>query len=80
VVESISSQTDVSFVGIGEIGLGCPLQRDGFITKNEVIEADKAGVVGEIMGWAFNEAGEPVRSWIHDRVTSVMSLKNVTIT
>jgi DNA-binding transcriptional regulator LsrR (DeoR family) len=71
VVESISSQADVSFVGIGEIGLGCPLQRDGFITKNEVIEANKAGVVGEIMAWAFNETGELVRSWLHDRVTSI---------
>jgi DNA-binding transcriptional regulator LsrR (DeoR family) len=71
VVESISSQADVSFVGIGEIGLGCPLQRDGFITKNEALEADKAGVVGEIMAWAFDETGELVRSWIHDRVTSI---------
>jgi DNA-binding transcriptional regulator LsrR (DeoR family) len=71
VIEGISSQADVSFVGIGEIGLGCPLQRDGFITKNEVIEAEKKGVVGEIMAWAFNDAGELVRSWIHDRVTSI---------
>jgi DNA-binding transcriptional regulator LsrR (DeoR family) len=71
VVESLSSQADVSFVGIGEMGVGCPLQRDGFITKDEVIEGVKAGVVGEIMAWAFNEAGELVRSWIHERVTSI---------
>jgi DNA-binding transcriptional regulator LsrR (DeoR family) len=71
VVESISSQADVAFVGIGEIGMGCPLQRDGFITKKEVIEAEKANVVGEIMGWPFNEKGELVRSWVHDRVTSI---------
>ena len=36
-----------------------------------MIEAEKAGVVGEIMAWAFNETGDLVRSWIHDRVTSI---------
>jgi DNA-binding transcriptional regulator LsrR (DeoR family) len=57
VVESISGEADVSFVGIGEIGIGCPLQRDGFITKKEVVEAEKAGVVGEIMACEGGQGG-----------------------
>ena len=75
VVENLSRQTDVTFVGIGEIGPGCPLQRDGFITRKNVEELSQAGVVGEIMGWTFDEAGEEIRAWTSERVTSIPLLR-----
>jgi DNA-binding transcriptional regulator LsrR (DeoR family) len=71
VLQSLSSQADVAFVGIGEIGIGCPLHRDGFIKREEVVELMDAGAVGETLGWAFNQAGEPIRTGIHERVTSI---------
>jgi DNA-binding transcriptional regulator LsrR (DeoR family) len=71
VLQSLSSQADVAFVGIGEIGVGCPLHRDGFIKREEVIELMDAGAVGETLGWAFDQSGEPVRTGIADRVTSI---------
>lgn len=71
VVETLASQADVAFVGIGEMGIGCPMHRDGYITEAEVKELVAAGAVGETLGWAFDRAGEPVRASIHARVTSI---------
>ena len=59
------------FLGIGEIGIGCPLHRDGFIEEEEVAELINADAVGETLGWAFDQAGEPVRTGINDRVMSI---------
>src|SRR5260370_41143589 len=71
VLQSLSSQADVAFVGIGEIGIGGPGHRDGFIKREEVIQLMDAGAVGETLGWAFNQSGEPIRTGIHERVTSM---------
>jgi DNA-binding transcriptional regulator LsrR (DeoR family) len=71
IVEELSSQFDVAFVGIGDIRLGCPLHRDGFLTSEEVMELLKAGAVGDNLGWAFNDAGELVRASTQQRVTSI---------
>jgi DNA-binding transcriptional regulator LsrR (DeoR family) len=70
-VETLAGQADVAFFGIGEIGLGCPMHRDGFINELEVNELVESGAVGEILGWAFNRAGESVRTSIDERVTSI---------
>jgi DNA-binding transcriptional regulator LsrR (DeoR family) len=71
IVEELSNQADVAFVGIGDIRVGCPLHRDGFLTKQEVMELVKAGAVGDNLGWAFNQAGELVRAPSQQRVTSI---------
>ena len=51
--------------------LGCPMHRDGFITKEEVRELVKAGAVGDNLGWTFSQMGELVRISIQERVTSI---------
>jgi DNA-binding transcriptional regulator LsrR (DeoR family) len=71
IVVELSNQIDVAFVGIGDMGLGCPMHRDGFLTKEEVMELVTAGAVGDNLGWAFNEAGELVRASTQQRVTSI---------
>src|ERR1700726_4275731 len=71
IVEELSDQVDVAFVGIGDMRLGCPLHRDGFLTREEVMELVKAGAVGDNLGWAFNEVGELVRASNQQRVTSI---------
>ena len=71
IVEELSNQADVAFVGIGNMGVGCPLHRDGFLTAEEVVELVKAGAVGETSAWAFNETGQPVQTSIQQRVTSI---------
>jgi DNA-binding transcriptional regulator LsrR (DeoR family) len=71
IVEELSNQVDVAFVGVGNMRLGCPLHRDGFLTQEEVIELVEAGAVGESLGWAYNEAGELVSASTQQRVTSI---------
>ena len=61
----------VAFVGVGNVAWNSPLHRDGFITDAEVGELMAKGAVGEIAGWAFDEAGEPIRSSLSERVTGV---------
>jgi len=70
VIEELSNQADVAFVGIGDMRFGCPMHRDGFITKEEVSELVKAGAVGDNLGWTFGQMGELVRrtrSYFHPR-------------
>jgi DNA-binding transcriptional regulator LsrR (DeoR family) len=71
VIEELSNQADVAFVGIGDMRFGCPMHRDGFITKEEVSELVKAGAVGDNLGWTFGQMGELVRISIQERVTSI---------
>jgi DNA-binding transcriptional regulator LsrR (DeoR family) len=71
VVEELSGEADVAFVGIGDIRQGCPLHRDGFITNDEVDELVKAGAAGDHLGWTYDERGEPVRVSVQERVTSI---------
>jgi DNA-binding transcriptional regulator LsrR (DeoR family) len=71
IVEDLAKQFDVAFVGIGDIRIGCPLHRDGFLTADEVTELMKAGAVGEHLGWAFDEDGALVRTSTQQRVTSI---------
>jgi DNA-binding transcriptional regulator LsrR (DeoR family) len=71
VVEELSTQADVAFVGVGDMRIGGPMHRDGFITKEEVMELVKAGAVGDNLGWAFSQTGELVRASVQERVTSI---------
>ena len=71
VVEELVNKADVTFVGIGEVGVGCPLHRDGFLTKEEVKGLVKIGAIGDILGWVFDREGELVRAPIQERVTSI---------
>ena len=57
-VIDLAAQADVTFVGIGSIGEDAPLLRDGFVTPDEMRALVKAGAVGEIIGWAYDAAGQ----------------------
>ncbi len=50
------AKADVAFVGIGNIGLNCPLHEDGFITSAEVKELMQAGAVAELLGLPIDAA------------------------
>ncbi len=54
---ALIDQADVSFVGVGSIGEGSALLKDGFITAEENEALRKAGAVGEITAWSFDSAG-----------------------
>jgi DNA-binding transcriptional regulator LsrR (DeoR family) len=70
-VEDFAARADAAFVGIGEVGVSCPMYRDGFITREELTGLNKAGAVGETLGWFFDAQGEEIISPISERVTSI---------
>lgn len=66
----LAAQADVVFVGVGELGPKAPLYVDGFVDKADLDALHKAGAVGEIVGWAYDENGALVSGLTNDRVAS----------
>ncbi len=67
---ALAQQANVAFVGIGDLGPEAPLVQDGFITSAEVKLLQKAGAVGEIVGWTFDAEGKFIDGLTNDRVAS----------
>jgi DNA-binding transcriptional regulator LsrR (DeoR family) len=67
---ALVEQADVSFVGIGPIGEGTPLLKDGFITEEENEALRRAGAVGEITAWAFDAHGRLIQGHSNARCAS----------
>jgi DNA-binding transcriptional regulator LsrR (DeoR family) len=68
---SLATGADVTYVGVGDLGENPPLLQDGFITRKELQILNKAGAAGEIVGWAFDTAGNLIEGLTNDRVASV---------
>jgi DNA-binding transcriptional regulator LsrR (DeoR family) len=67
---ALAAQANITFVGIGDLGLDAPLVMDGFISANELKQLQRAGAVGEIVGWAFDAQGKFMDGLTNDRVAS----------
>lgn len=67
---TLAAQADITFVGIGDLGPEAPLYLDGFVTAGELKQLQKAGAVGEIVGWTFDAKGRLVEGLTNDRVAS----------
>ncbi len=67
---ALVAKADITFVGIGDLGPSAPLYVDGFITEAELKALQKAGAVGEIVGWAFDRDGRLIDGITNDRVAS----------
>jgi DNA-binding transcriptional regulator LsrR (DeoR family) len=66
----LAATAAVTFVGIGDLGPKAPLYVDGFISETELKQLQKAGAVGEIVGWAFDRDGRTVEGITNERVAS----------
>ena len=66
-VRDLARQAVAAFVGIGSIGWQSPMHRDHFVTDEEVMELIEHGAVGEIAGWAYNNAGRLIQCSVNDR-------------
>lgn len=66
----LAAQADVTFVGVGNLGLNSPLHLDGFVTKHELDELQDKGAVGEIISWVFDVNGNLIDCGVNDRVAS----------
>ncbi len=67
----LAEHADVTFVGIGTVDNEAALLRDGFVKAEEIRSLVRAGAVGEITGWAFDDAGNLIDGLTNDRVLSV---------
>ncbi|HVY41486.1 MAG TPA: sugar-binding transcriptional regulator [Hyphomicrobiaceae bacterium] len=67
---ALAEKADITFVGIGDLGPEAPLYLDGFITQDELRALQKAGAVGEIVGWAFDAQGRMIEGLTNARVAS----------
>jgi DNA-binding transcriptional regulator LsrR (DeoR family) len=66
----LAGKADITFVGIGDLTASAPLFVDGFITEAELKALQRAGAVGEIVGWAFDAEGRLIEGLTNDRVSS----------
>lgn len=67
---ALAANADVTFVGVGNLGINSPLLLDGFITTEELEELQSKGAVGEITSWVFDRDGKLVDCAVNDRVAS----------
>src|SRR5215510_12427334 len=70
-IVSLARSADVTYVGVADLGENPPLLQDGFITRKELQVLNKAGAVGEIVGWAFDAEGNLIEGLTNDRVASI---------
>ena len=70
-IVSLAKSADVTYVGVADLGENPPLLLDGFINRKELQMLNKAGAVGEIVGWAFDAEGRLIEGLTNDRVASV---------
>ncbi len=70
-VVDLARHADVTFIGVGHLAEDGGLRRDGFVTRQELRALVKAGAVGEVIGWAFDQNGQLIEGLTNDRVTSV---------
>jgi DNA-binding transcriptional regulator LsrR (DeoR family) len=67
---ALAAEASVTFVGIGDLGPRAPLYEDGFVSESELKALQKAGGVGEIVGWVFDRDGRMIDGVTNDRVSS----------
>ena len=67
----LASQSDVTFVGVGELGLSAPLCVDGFLEPEAMQGLVESGACGEICGWIFDGEGKLLDDPVNQRVASV---------
>ncbi|UNH25315.1 sugar-binding transcriptional regulator [Moellerella wisconsensis] len=67
---------DVTFIGIGEVNLGCPLNSEGFITDEQVEKIKKQGAVAELLGHFICADGTRCQTELDETLTSIPLMEN----
>jgi hypothetical protein len=73
----ISAQADVTFVGIGELGIDGPLCVDGFLEKDEMMELMRKRRCRRDLRLGFRHRRQASRQSINERVASVRSRRAI---
>ena len=70
-VFAMAQGADAWFSGLSQFDDNAPLYRDGFISRDELLELMRLGAVGENLGWAFDAEGRILDDGPNPRLTSV---------
>lgn len=69
--QSLLTEAAVLMMGLGPLGPNeAPMYEDGFITKDELKQAIKAGAIAEILGHAIDREGNVFTTGYNERLTS----------
>ncbi len=67
---ALAERAEVTFIGIGDMARDAAMVLDGFITPAEQAELEVSGVIGEIIGWAFDAEGRILDIPTNQRIAS----------
>jgi DNA-binding transcriptional regulator LsrR (DeoR family) len=70
-VFAMAHDADAWFSGLSQFDNDAVLYRDGFISRDELLELMRLGAVGENLGWAFDADGRILTEGPNTRITSV---------
>lgn len=70
-VRALAARADLTIVGVGQTDSNAQQFIDGFISREELIDLMRAGAAGEVVGWAYDNAGRVLDGGTNARVTSV---------
>lgn len=68
---AMAEDADIWLSGISRIDDDAILYRDGFITRDELLELIRLGAVAENVGWAFDAQGRILEEGTNTRITSI---------
>ncbi len=66
----LCARADLSLVGIGQMDMTAPLHVDGFLSVPEMEQLHRAGAVGEITSWVYDDRGQVIDCDFNRRVAS----------
>ncbi|WP_411837940.1 sugar-binding transcriptional regulator [Paracoccus sp. ME4] len=66
----LCARADLSLVGIGQMDMTAPLHVDGFLSDAEMDQLHRAGAVGEITSWVYDDRGRVIDCDFNRRVAS----------
>ena len=70
-VHALAARADLTLVGVGQMDAKAQQFIDGFISREELLELMRAGAVGEVVGWAYDGKGRPLKVGTNTRITAV---------
>ncbi|MCC6867892.1 MAG: sugar-binding transcriptional regulator [Burkholderiales bacterium] len=70
-VFAMAQRADAWFSGLSQFDEHGALYRDGFVSRDELLELIRLGAVGENLGWAFDAEGRILAEGPNARITSV---------
>jgi DNA-binding transcriptional regulator LsrR (DeoR family) len=70
-VHALAARADLTIIGVGQMDAQAQQFIDGFISREQLLDLMRAGAVGEVIGWAYDDRGRVLATGTNSRITSV---------